>query len=835
MSNMINFGIDLGTTNSLIAKFNKGAVGVFKNPRAQGEEILPSVVAFRPDRILFGKQAKTYAEKDPRNVRARFKRKMGTTESFRVPALGRSVTPIELSAFVLKELKTFIHAGETPDATVITVPASFDMVQSNATKEAGHAAGFKQVVLLQEPIAASLAYANQEKNLDLRNSEWIVYDLGGGTFDVALVRIQEGELKVVDHEGDNYLGGSDFDALIVKQLIVPHLEKRGRFTDLVSQMTSDTGRYNTLWYGLMHRAEDAKIELSSRTSAEIDLGLSNIEDEDGNPIDGYVTITRSEFETLIKDAVDNTAEMLKKILTRNSLRPQDLKFILMVGGCTYIPFVRKRVEELLGIPVNTGIDPTNAIVLGAAYFAATREIDLGNCATKGPSKRGLLKVKVAYNRASQEREELFSAKVEGETRGLFYRITREDGAYDSGLKQLSGRINEDLPLQEDAYNSFVFRVYDDHNNPVATDAGPIQIAQGRYSVAGQMLPEDISLVKDDLDTGDTKLEPIFLRSCVLPAKGKTTVEATKLVAHGSDDEIRIIVVEGPSESHFTANKTVGLLTIAGKQLRRDILRGTEISLKFELSESRDLTVCAYVEPSGPEFSEIFKPTFREVPVGLLTEQVQMLSARVAQEEEDALASEKYEIVERLKNLRDPIQELEAEAMLLASDDTTDDRYKLEARKRKIAQELHLVTAGKELERLRKEYASVKSHALETIGESGNDLERRQLNEIIAQEHSFVNTTKPQRLQERIEALHRIVFPILRRTPAFLEGWFQYFVGRREVFNDQVQAKNLIEAGRRHIAAEDWDRLAEVNMRLYSLLPEEERDSKEMQRFTTGIG
>ena len=136
-----------------------------------------------------GEQAKTYMEKDHESVVSRFKRKMGTTESFKIKSLGQSTTPIELSAFVLKELKMFIHTGETPEAVVITIPASFDTLQSNSTKEAGYAAGFKQVVLLQEPIAASLAYANKDKNVDLKNSQWIVYDLGGGTFDVALVKV----------------------------------------------------------------------------------------------------------------------------------------------------------------------------------------------------------------------------------------------------------------------------------------------------------------------------------------------------------------------------------------------------------------------------------------------------------------------------------------------------------------------------------------------------------------------------------------------------------------------------------------------------------------------
>ena len=829
MNNMINFGIDLGTTNSLIAKFNKGTVEVFKNPNGF-KETLPSVVGFRNDRILVGEQAKTYMEKDHKSVVSRFKRKMGTTESFKIKSLGQSKTPIELSAFVLKELKTFIHTGESPEAVVLTIPASFDMLQSNATKEAGYAAGFKQVVLLQEPIAASLAYANKEKNVDLKNSQWIVYDLGGGTFDVALVKIVEGELKVVDHEGDNYLGGSDFDAVIVERIIAPQLEKKGKFTDLVAQMKSEAGKHNRLWHYLLHQAEQAKIELSNKTSSEIEF---SVEDDDGKMLDPIIAITRSEYEGIIKEAIDNTAEMLKKILTRNSLRPQDLKFVLMVGGATYTPFVRKRIEELLGIPVNTGIDPTNAIAVGAAYFAATKEINLSKPSEK-PSAPSALKIKVSYNRASQEREEMFSAKVDGEFAGMFYRITREDGGYDSGLKKLSGRIVEDLPLQEDAFNHFTFKIFDSANNLVAIDFDSIQIAQGKYSVAGQMLPEDLSLVKDDLNTGDTKLERIFAKNSVLPAKAKKTVDVSKTIVHGSDDEIRIIVVEGPSENHFTANKTVGYLAISGKGLKRDIHRGTEIDLAFELSESRDLTVHAYVNSSGQEFSQIFNPTFRDVPVKMLTQEIQLLETRLDDEKAEAMDNENYEVAEKLEKLRAPVQELQGEVMLLTLDDVTDSRYKLEDRKRKIAQELNLLTAGKRLEKLRSEYATVKADVTALVAQSGNDHERRQLNEVIAREHTFLNSTNPQKLEEGMEQLHRISFQILRRTPDFLVGWFQHLTGKREMFNDQVQAKNLIEAGKRHVTAEDYDRLAEVNGRLHNLLPQEEKDSKEMQRFVTGI-
>jgi len=830
MSSMINFGIDLGTTNSLIAKFNKGTVEIFKNPIGF-KETLPSVVGFRNDRILVGEQARAYAEKDPKNVVSRFKRKMGTTESFRIQSIGCSKTPVELSAFVLKELKGFIHTGETPESVVITIPACFDMVQSNATKEAGYAAGFKQVILLQEPIAASLAYANKERNIDLKNSQWIVYDLGGGTFDVALVRIVEGELKIIDHEGDNYLGGGDFDALIVEKLIVPQLEKKGKFDSLLGQMRSESGAYNMLWYGLLHRAEEAKIELSSRTSAEIDLGLVNLVDEAGKAIDGYITVTRSEFEALIKDTVDSTAEMLKKILTRNSLRPDDLMFVLMVGGATYTPFVRRRIEELIGIRVNTGIDPTNAIAVGAACFAATKEIQLADRKGAKLVPPGALRIKVAYNRASQEREEIFAAKVEGDTTGLFYRIMRADRGYDSGLKKLTGRIEEDLPLQEDEYNLFAFTVYDSRNNVVPADFDSIQIAQGKYSVAGQMLPYDLSLVLDDIERQEQRQELIFARNTILPAKRKLTKQASKTLIHATEEEIHIMVMEGPLQNLWSANKHVGDLAIPAKHLQRDILRGTDIDLEFEVSESRDLTIKAYVTSSGKEYSNVFKPALRNVTVKVLTEEIQLLATTVEKEKVEAIANENYEVAEKIETLRPSVQEIEGEAMLLSFDDATDDRYKLEDRKRSIAQELHELTAGKCLERLRNEYLSLKDETTEIVKHGGNDYERQQLNELLAQEHAFLNSTNPLKLEERMVQLRHIGFQILRRTPDFLMAWFQELISKREVLNDQIQAKNLIEAGKKHIESEDYEKLAEVISRLYSLLPQEEKDTKEMRYFT----
>ena len=178
-----------------------------------------------------------------------------------------------------------------------------------------------------------------------------------------------------------------------------------------------------------------------------------------------------------------------------------------------------------------------------------------------------------------------------------------------------------------------------------------------------------------------------------------------------------------------------------------------------------------------------------------------------------------------------MQELQGEAVLLTIDDVTDNKYKLEDRKRRIAQELHQATSTKRIERLRAEYVEVLDSANKIVKASGNDIEKRQLQEIINSEHVFMATKSVQKMTEHIAQLHRLEFQILMRSPDFLIGWFQNLVAKRETFNDQLQAKNLIEAGKQHMQGEDYDRLLEVNRRLFSLLPQQEQDSKDMRHFT----
>lgn len=816
MENTINFGIDLGTTNSAIAKFIKGEVIIFSNPQDYGRNTLPSVVSYKKDKIIVGNKAKEFLEKDPKSVVGVFKRKMGTAESFKIKSINESKTPIELSAQVLKELKTFVNTGDNVDAVVITIPASFDTIQSNATKEAGIQAGFKQVVLLQEPIAASLAYANMKKEREMKDGQWLVYDLGGGTFDVALIQIKHGEMKVLDHEGDNFLGGADFDQMIVEKFVIPKICEEYNFTNLEDEMKSASGKFNAKYYVLLRRAEEAKIILSSKTSAEI--VVDGFEDEDGNEVDMEVTITRSEFNDLIKSNIDGTIEMIKQILTRNSLKPSDLQFNLMVGGSTYIPYVRSRVEEVLQIPVNCEIDPTTAVAVGAAYYAATKPKEIGKGTGTKPTTA--ISIKTSYNKASKEKDELFSARVTGKTEALSYRITRQDGGFDSGLKKLTERISEDLPLVDGAFNFFSFVVYDSQNNIVETDIEPIGINSG-FGISGQPIPEDICLEVDDYDNpGKTRLKQIFSKNSILPLRSQAiSFPLNKGLIKGNDDDfIYINVLEGSHLALPEANKVIGFMEIRGTQLKRDIAKGSDIEITISISESRDITISVYLNMADQEFKQTFNPKERHTPVEFLKEQVEELSEKLDLEIEEATEKEDYETANALSKLKKEMESVSDETESLTSDDVTDKRYQLEDKKRKIAKEIDSATKNKRIQQVKAHYFDIKEECEKMLDENGNDHERKTFNDIVAQENAFFATNSPLKIQEKSDELHSIISRIRWRTPDFLVGIFKWCRDNQTRMNDQTQAKSLVDAGVFAIESRNWERLAEINSGLLNLLP-----------------
>jgi molecular chaperone DnaK len=817
MSNTINFGIDLGTTNSLIAKFNKGAVNVFKNPIGW-KETLPSVVAFRNERILVGEKAREYFKQNPKSCAAQFKRKMGTTETFPIGPNREPKTPIELSSFVLKELKSFLTDGEKVQEAVITVPASFDVTQCAATTEAARAAGIENVVLLNEPIAASLAYANHSGDVAVEG-KWLVYDLGGGTFDVALVDISNGEMRIVDHEGDNFLGGVDFDLLIVEKIVVPFLDGQGAEIDLAEDMKSASGAYNEKFHELLFKAEEAKKELSTNTSALVEFEL------DGE--DYELEILRSEFESLIKPAVAKTVDMIRRIMTNNSLRPSDLNFMLLVGGSTYIPYLRTVVEEQVGVPIRTDIDPTTAIGVGAAFYAGTKEKSSQRQKTVTNSRN--IEIKAVYSKTSKEAEELFSARVSGNVSGLFYRVQREDGGFDSGLLELKDRITMDLPLVSESYNHFTFKVIDAQGNEIPTNFSEIAIAQNLVSVYGQPIPHDISIQLDDIDKGTTYLRAVFRKNTILPTKSSVqTVKTTRSVSKNSLDEaVFIYVKEGASTYLPEALDSVGILKISGSALKRDLLKGTDVEITLEMSESRDITVSAYIPFLDQSFQEVFSYRERSVEVDELQMEIDSLYDKVLRAIIET-PKESKESMSALLKLQDRVSYLQDQIWSLADDDSTDTKFRLQGDLREIAQELNLTLKLGEDDRALDDYYDAKKDCSRIIGEDGTQREVEMYAEIIKDEGAISNPPSPSHLQAKTKDLWRLYWKVRCRQPSYWITRFNYLINLED---DSPANQQLIRDGKLAVANENYTKLESIVRKLDDSRP----SPSGPDRTVTGIG
>jgi molecular chaperone DnaK len=834
MSATINFGIDLGTTNSLVAKFSNGQVEIFKNP-VGFKETLPSVVAFRNNRILVGDKAREYIEKDPQNVFSSFKRKMGTSESFFISSLTDFKTPIQLSALVLNELKNFIYTGEKPESVVITIPASFDTIQSNATKKAGYEAGFKEVVLLQEPIAASLAFANKNYGTPLEG-RWLVYDLGGGTFDVALVKIQDEEMKVVDHEGDNYLGGLDFDNAIIDNIILPHLQQLGNYNTLCAELRSAKSEYNKLYYLLLLKAEEVKVALSGAAQADIEFETV---DDNGNEQELFITISREQFNTAIYDKVSYSIDLVKKVLERNNVGKNEINQVILIGGSTYIPLVKEMLAAELGVAVNAAVDPTTAVAAGAAYYAGSKPATVVSApvdeeSAAANSEKSSIEVKTAYAKTSRETEEYFTAMINGLPDGSYYRITRNDGGYDSGLKPAAERLSEMLLLQANQVNTFTLKLYDSQSNLLATDIAPITITQGKFSIEGQPLPNDICIEVDDATHNATRLELIFEKNAILPLRKKIIKTLTKTITKTGKESLLINIVEGSRFSMPASCIPVGVIEINGSQLQHDLIKGSDIEIMLEMSESRDLRITAVTLMNEQEFGEVFNPSERHINISKLKDEVTGLLTLLRRDLEDQQAMEQFEAAAVSIRQINELEEMEKQLRKLREDDVSDIKYQVEEKKRRICREMDSQDKSSALAMVKEEYFAEKEECLYWINQSANPALKSKFEKIIQKETTFVNANSSFVLRSKIDEFRQLSWEVRKKDPGVLMGAFHYYANQPiSSFKDGKTAKKYMEIGEKAIERQNYDELHVALIQLYLQHP---NSDKQISPFSgTGIG
>ncbi len=341
-------GIDLGTTNSCVCIYEGGEAKVIAN--AEGERTTPSVVAFKGDEIIVGGAAKRQMVTNPNTIHS-IKRKMGTNE--KVEVNGKKYTPQEISAMILSNLKETAenYLGEKVTRAVITVPAYFNDAQRQATKDAGKIAGLNVERIINEPTAAALAYGLDKQD---KNEKVLVYDLGGGTFDVSILELGDGVFEVLSTSGNNHLGGDDFDQRIIDYL-VDEFKKENKVDLTKDKMAMQR---------LKDAAEKAKKDLSGVTTTQISLPFLS-QGEDG-PLHLEVTLTRAKFEDLTRDLVDSTLEPVRKALKDAKLSAKDIDKVLLVGGSTRIPRVQEIIKNELGKEPSKGVNPDEVVAMGAA-------------------------------------------------------------------------------------------------------------------------------------------------------------------------------------------------------------------------------------------------------------------------------------------------------------------------------------------------------------------------------------------------------------------------------------------------------------------------------------
>ena len=341
-------GIDLGTTNSCVCVYEGGEAKVIAN--AEGGRTTPSVVAFKNGEMLVGSKAKHQAVINPETISS-IKRLMGTNE--KVKANGKNYSPEEVSAMILGDLKKTAESylGEDVKEAVITVPAYFNDAQRQATKNAGKIAGLDVKRIINEPTAAALAYGLDKQD---KNEKILVYDLGGGTFDVSILELGDGVFEVLSTSGNNHLGGDDFDNKLV-DYIIESINKEEKV---------DLSKDKMAMQRIKEAAEQAKKDLSSMTSTQISLPF--IAQVDGAPVNFEMDITRAKFEELTRDLIDSTLEPVRKALKDAKLTKKDIDKVLLVGGSTRIPRVQELIKEELGKEPSKGVNPDEVVAMGAA-------------------------------------------------------------------------------------------------------------------------------------------------------------------------------------------------------------------------------------------------------------------------------------------------------------------------------------------------------------------------------------------------------------------------------------------------------------------------------------
>jgi molecular chaperone DnaK len=605
----IDYGIDLGTTNSAIARMEAGEPIIKKSLEFQKDTVPSCISISKKGSIEVGDKALTQLGVDRRlefqnpayssNIFIEFKRTMGSDKVYNSSHLNKKFSSEQLSAEVLKKLKQPI-TDEIVNAVVVTVPAKFGANQKEATKKAAQLAGFDQVELLSEPVAAAYAYGIKSKSKD---GYWVVFDFGGGTFDVALLSIQQGIFKVISTEGDNYLGGKNIDYAIVDEILLPYFKENYELNNILE----DDEKLNKFRNEFKDKAEQLKISLSQKLEEDLISQLNENfgNDDAGTPFEFDLTISREQLNKIQEPFFQRAVDITKELLSRNNLKGNQIGALIMVGGPTLTPLVRDMLREQLAINVDTSVDPMTVVAKGAALFASTIDRKPGEDESDSPI--GSVDLEINYDSATVETDVLINIKCKNYNSfngdKIFAIIHRADGAWSSSKVEITAKAKIfELLLKESVPNNFTVNTYDSKGNILECSPDNFTILQGIGDAGGGgvNLPYHYGIEIKNRKTERMEFDPLvgLEKDRITPATGvrNNLITASQIRPGMAQDFLRIPLYQGNNNakgSRAIYNEHVYDIVITGEDLPALLPENSTFDLTITADRNEGLVVKAY--------------------------------------------------------------------------------------------------------------------------------------------------------------------------------------------------------------------------------------------------
>lgn len=812
-------GIDLGTTNSVCAVFDGNEVTVVRS--SLGGYLTPSVVRYTSKGVcMVGQKAQRFLHSDSANTHREFKRLMGTRQKLNFPASQREQFPEQLAAEIIKSLCSDIELqfGYRPKCAIVTVPALFELPQSNATSEAARLAGLEKVELLQEPVASALAAGWSESG---GLGSWLVFDLGGGTFDVSLLESREGLLRVVGHDGDNFLGGRDFDRSIVNWILAQIELEHGIQIDRKDAANEEILRRITL------AAEEAKIELSSSQQTNVCLEQLSIGD---TSIDVDLNLKREVFEQVCQPLLDKTIDICERLLQEKGLSKDQLSRVVLVGGPTMIPFVRQQVSTRLAPIASGGFDPMTLVAQGAALYASTVGLaaesskELENApANDIPNKLWL-------------QHPPMCSDLEPHVLG---RLVETSGPQPESVQIIdsSGKVVAESGIDKEGFFMVTVMLSPRQTNHFeiklrGATGYALLVTPEKFSIAHGITISDPPLSRSvgvALANGQVRL--FFERGTPLPAKRTFTHKTVETLLNGlKANRITIPIVQGEfDEAHLC--RLVGTLELSGADLDAPLAMGTQVDITLELDRGGQLVSSALIPTINKMFTGVAHLVVPQADLKAMSQLLTGLQTRFAALQRRAFRESDAVDLRRLAKLQQWLVEAEQDICNLEGGDQDAGQ-----RARRTLNDIDAALADHEanlkMESLLEEAEDKIFSANYWINSFGSAAEKDMFNQAYDALKKAAKQGRASEVHRQSKRIQQLANTTFARSPNAWQHYFEQAASRVHDAYDLKRANHLVSEGRKLIAAKDESRLKSIVEELWNLLPEE---AKEKQKsFYSGI-